>query len=76
MSWLRPHVAPEYTVWRKILTGENIDEFDEFPTIHQYFSYQNFTFSHLPLMNLWRSGPKYNYISEVPPKVAFFTAAA
>ena len=35
------------TVWRKILKGENIDEFDEFPTIHQYFPYQNFTFSHL-----------------------------
>ena len=43
------------TIWRKILTGENIDEF---PTIRQYFPYQNFTFSHLPLMNLWRSGPK------------------
>ena len=23
----------------------------------QYFPYQNFTFSHLPIMNLWRSGP-------------------
>ena len=23
------------TVWRKILTGEYIDEFDEFPAIHQ-----------------------------------------
>ena len=32
--------------------GGNIDEFDEFPTICQYFPYQNFTFSHLPLMNL------------------------
>ena len=50
--------AGPLTVWRKILTGENIDEFDEFPTIRQYFPYQNFTFSHLPLMNLWRSGPK------------------
>ena len=38
--------------------GENIDGFDEFPTIRQYFPYQNFTFSHLPIMNLWRSGPK------------------
>ena len=25
------------TVWRKILTGENIDEFDEFLAIRQYF---------------------------------------
>ena len=33
------------TVQCKILTGENIDEFDEFPTIHQYFSYQSFPFS-------------------------------
>ena len=41
-----------HTVWRKILTGENINEFDEFPTICQYFPYQNFTFSHLPLINL------------------------
>ena len=24
-------------VWRKILTEENIDEFDKFLTIHQYF---------------------------------------
>ena len=38
--------------------GENIDEFDEFSTICQYFPYQNFTFSHLPIMNLWRSSPK------------------
>ena len=56
--------------------GEKIDKFDEFPTIRQYFPYQNFTFSHLPLMNLWRSSLKYNYISEVPPKVTFFTATA
>ena len=38
-----------HIVWRKILTGENTDEFDEFPTIRQYFPYQNFTFSHLPI---------------------------
>ena len=25
--------------------GENIDEFDEFPAICQYFPYQNFPFS-------------------------------
>ena len=30
------------TVWRKFSTGENIDEFDEFPAIRQYFPYQNF----------------------------------
>ena len=29
----------------QILTGENIDEFDEFPAIRQYFPYQNFPFS-------------------------------
>ena len=34
-----------YTVRRKTLTGENIDEFDEFPVIRQYFPYQNFPFS-------------------------------
>ena len=33
------------TVWRKILMGENIDEFDKFSAIHQYFPYQNFPFS-------------------------------
>ena len=38
--------------------GENIDEFDKFPTIRQYFPYQNFTFSHLSIMNLWRSDLK------------------
>ena len=38
------------TVWHKILMEENIDEFDEFPTTHLYFPYQNFTFSHLPIM--------------------------
>ena len=64
------------TVWHKILMGENIDKFDKFPTIRQYFPYQNFTFSHLPLMNLWWSSLKYNYISEVPPKAAFCTATA
>ena len=31
-----------YTVRRKFLTGENIDEFDEFPAIRQYFPYQIF----------------------------------
>ena len=62
--YLKWQLGPEITkiadsnVWRKILTGENIDVFDEFPTIRQYFPYQNFTFSHLPIMNLWRSGLK------------------
>ena len=41
-----------HTVRRKNLTRENIDEFDEFTTIRQYFPYQNFTFSHLPIINL------------------------
>ena len=31
------------TVRRKILTGEYIDEFDEFPAIRQHFPYQNFS---------------------------------
>ena len=26
-------------------TAQNIDEFDEFPAIRQYFPYQNFPFS-------------------------------
>ena len=29
------------------LDSGNIDEFDEFPVIHQYFPYQNFPFSEL-----------------------------
>ena len=33
------------TVQHKYLTGENIDEFDEFPAIRQYFPYQHFPFS-------------------------------
>ena len=37
------------TVRRKFLTRENIDEFDKFPAIRQYFPYQNFLY--LPLMN-------------------------
>ena len=32
------------TVRRTMLTEENIDEFDEFLAIHQYFPYQNFPF--------------------------------
>ena len=38
----------EFTVCivrRKILTVENIDEFDKFSAIRQYFPYQNFPFS-------------------------------
>ena len=35
------------TVWHKILT-ENIDEFDEFPAIRQYFPYQNFPYQNFP----------------------------
>ena len=38
---------PFNTIRRKFLTGENIDEFDEFPAIRQYFPYQNFPFSYL-----------------------------
>ena len=32
------------TVWPKILTGENIDEFDEFLAICQNFTFQSFLF--------------------------------
>ena len=39
------HIDASYTVGHKILMGENIDEFDEFPAICQYFSYQKFPFS-------------------------------
>ena len=28
------------TVWHKILTGEKIDKFEEFPAVRQYFPYQ------------------------------------
>ena len=45
--------------------GENIDEFDEFPAIRQYFSYQNFPIIYLLLMNLWRSGSTRNKIISV-----------
>ena len=33
------------TAWCNILMGQNIDEFDKFSAIRQYFSYQNFPFS-------------------------------
>ena len=45
-----------YTVWRKILTGENIDEF---LSICQNFPYQNFLliiFCHLPARPLFSQG--------------------
>ena len=42
---IRVNIRKVVTVRRKFLTGENIDEFDEFPAIRQYFSYQNFPFS-------------------------------
>ena len=35
------------TIRRKILTGKNIDVFDEFPAICQYFPYPTFPFSQL-----------------------------
>ena len=38
---------PTCIVRHKILTGENIDEFDKFPAIRQYFPYQNFPFSYV-----------------------------
>ena len=38
-----------HTIRRKILTVENIDEFDEFSAIRQYFPYH---YSYLALMNL------------------------
>jgi len=46
-------------VWRKFLTGRNIDKFDEFLSIQQHFPYQNFPliiFCHLPARPLFRAG--------------------
>ena len=41
------------TVWHKIATGKNIDEFDEFSAIRQYFPIKIFCLaSYLPLTNL------------------------
>ena len=37
IRWILKH-----TVWLKILTGGNIDKYDEIPAIRQYFLYQNF----------------------------------
>ena len=34
-----------YYLTAQNFNGENIDEFDEFPAIRQYFPYQNFPFS-------------------------------
>ena len=43
--------------------GENIDKFDKFPAIFQYFPYQIFQFvSYLLLMNLWQPGSTQNKI--------------
>ena len=39
------HMYTYSTVRHKFLTGENINEFDEFQAIRQYFPYQNFPFS-------------------------------
>ena len=41
------HTVVNLWIYRMVqnLTGENIDKFDEFPAIRQYFSYQNFHFS-------------------------------
>ena len=48
--------------------GENIDKFNKFPAIRQYFPYQTFHLvSYLLLMNLWQSGSTRNKImSEAP----------
>ena len=60
--------------------GENIDGFDEFPAVHQYFPIKIFHLvRYLPLMNLWRFGSTQNkitYISEAPPRVSLFTVTA
>ena len=46
------------------MTGENIDEFDEFSAIRQYFPCKIFHLvSYLLLMNLWRSDSTRNEIS-------------
>jgi len=43
-SHLRPIQTLDITntIWHKILTGGNIDEVDEFLSIHQHFLHQNF----------------------------------
>jgi len=54
----QPQKFSPNTVWRKILTGESIDEFDEFLSIRQHFPYQNFTliiFSRLHARLLFRA---------------------
>jgi len=46
--------------------GENIDEFDEYLSIHQHFPYQNFPlmiFGHLPARPLFVQGVSYRYIT-------------
>jgi len=50
------HLVNNYTVWRKILTGENIDEF---LSIRKLFPHQNFpliTFCRLHARKLFRAG--------------------
>ena len=34
---MHTYIHTVITIWRKFLTVENIDEFDEFPAIRQYF---------------------------------------
>ena len=44
--------------------GGNIDEFDEFPAIHQHFPYQiSHSVSNLSPMNFWRSDSTRNKIT-------------
>ena len=70
------------TVRCKILTGKNIDKFDEFTAILSIFSLSKFSIyivSYLLLIKLRRSSSTWNkikYISEVLPKVALFTCTA
>ena len=63
------------TVRRKIVTVENIDKFDEFPVIRQFFPIKIFHLVSYLLLAIWLH-PKYNYISRTPPNVVIFTATA
>ena len=54
------------TVWHKILTGKNINKFDKFQAIRQYFPIRIFhSVSYLPLMNLWLFGSTQSKIISV-----------
>ena len=55
-----------YTIWHKILTGVNIDRFDELQQFVNIFPIKIcYLVSYLLLMNLWLSGSTRNIIISV-----------